>query len=58
MWDPRFQEETDGNYVCETISGGNMAREPLTNPVEGEIPLEVESPVDDARILQANAGFG
>lgn len=40
MWDPRFQAETDGNYVCETIAGANMAREPLGNPVEEGRRLE------------------
>jgi hypothetical protein len=32
MFDPRFEAETDGDYICESISGVNGAREPLSNP--------------------------
>lgn len=40
MWDARSQAETDGNFMCETIAGENMAREPLRYLGEGERRLE------------------
>jgi len=40
MWDPRWQAETDGNYMCETIAGKNMAREPVGDETAGQRRLE------------------
>ena len=40
MWDARSQAETDGNFMCESIAGEKMAREPLRYLGECERRLE------------------